>query len=354
MRYLVWLLLILLLVFRYSQTRPIYKNGDNVRITAPVLSDPIRYSYSQYINLHGLRIYLPLFPEIFYGSKIAVEGIVEDRKITDAKLISVEEDYTLLSNFRNSIIKFYKSTLPEPMGGLMAGVVIGAAGAIPTDFYDKTKLTGLTHVVVASGTNVTFVFSFLLGLFTILFKRKIAILFCILGIILYLFISGFDAPLVRAAIMASILIFAQESGRIVKSWNILLYAAGLMLIYNPAWAQDIGFILSFVSTSSIMLFQFKIYKKIDLKYLPNFVKQDFSTTLAAQIGVSPILFVTFGQFNILSPLINLMVLWTIPFIMILGAVGGVLGIMFPLFGKILIWLAYPLLWWFVQTVELFA
>ena len=46
-------------------------------------------------------------------------------------------------------------------------------------------------------------------------------------------------------------------------------------------------------------------------------------SLAAQIGMIPILFVTFGQFNIWSPVVSVLTLWTIPYIMILGSGGGI-------------------------------
>ena len=124
-------LLILIIIFRYFTTRPIYKNGDNIRITSSVLSDPIKYSTIPVFKIAGLKIYLPLFPEISYGDKIIVEGIVNDGKLENPKL-SLEwgKDKTFLSGVRNSIISFYQKVLPEPMAGLLAGIVIGAKGAL--------------------------------------------------------------------------------------------------------------------------------------------------------------------------------------------------------------------------------
>jgi len=351
MRYLIWPLIILLIIFRYFSTRPIYNNGDTVRITSQVLSDPIRYPTSQYLKIAGLKTYLPLFPEISYGQKIVMEGQVTDGKLTNPKLISVGEKGAPFSGIRNSIISFYQSVLPEPEGGLLAGVVIGAKGAVSQDFYDQTKLAGVAHVVVASGTNVTFVVVFLMGVLTLFLPRRKAIVFAIFGIILYLFISGFDAPLVRAAIMSSLVFLGQGTGRLTATWRILVLTAGLMLVYNPDWLVDIGFILSFVSTASLMLFEGKIRKR--LSKVPEILKEGLSTSLAAQIGVAPILFVTFGQFNIWSPVINALVLWTVPVMMVLGSVGGVVGLIWPFLGKLILLLSYPLLYWFVSIVSIF-
>jgi competence protein ComEC len=343
--------LILLIVLRFFTSRPAYKNGDNVRITANILSDPIKYSTSQALKLAGLKIYLPTFPEVSYGDRIVVEGTVNNGELDNPKLIKILDEKTLLSGFRNRVVAFYQQVLPSREAGLIGGVVLGSKNALPQDFYKETKKIGVAHIVVASGTNVTFVVSFLMGITTLFLPRRKAIAFVILGIILYLFISGFDAPLIRAAIMATFAFIAQETGRLKSAWRVLLLTASLMLIYNPDWLTDIGFILSFASTASILIFQKKF--ELWLKRLPEILKQDFSITLAAQIGVSPILFITFGQFNLLSPLANLLVLWTVPGIMILGVAGGVMGLLMPELGKLILYLCYPLLWWFVSIVTLF-
>jgi hypothetical protein len=88
--------------------------------------------------------------------------------------------------------------------------------------------------------------------------------------------------------------------------------------------------------------------------VPGIFREGFSTSLAAQIGVAPILFVTFGQFNLLSPIINALVLWTIPPITIIGGIGGIIGLMIPFFGKLILLLSYPLTSWFIWIVELFS
>ncbi len=351
MKNFVWFLLIFLIIFRYISTRPIYHNGDRVRITSTVYSDPVIYPGTQYVKIAGLKVYLPIFPEVSYGDRVVVEGIVENGKLTDPELISVKSHQGLASGIRNKIIDFYKKVLPQPMSGLMAGVTLGSKGALTPDFYDQTKLTGVAHVVVASGTNVTFVVSFLMGVLTLFLSRKKAIVFVIVGIVLYLFLSGFDAPLVRAAIMSGFLFLSQETGRLVAGWRVFFLAAGLMLVYNPNWITDIGFILSFVSTGSLMLFEKRVRAK--LSKVPEILKEGLSTSLAAQIGVAPILFVTFGQFNIWSPLINALVLWTVPYIMVLGSIAGVLGLTVPALGRLTLLLSYPLLWWFVEIVKLF-
>lgn len=351
-KYAVWILLILLIVLRYFSSRPVYKTGDMIRLMTTVSSDPVNYGNYQTFNAFGLKVYLPSYPEINYGDKVILEGTVKDKKLNNAKLVSRTEFSGFLSGFRNKLISFYSSSLPQPEAGLTAGIILGSGGALTADFWAKVKNTGVAHVVVASGTNVTFVISFMLVALAAFLPRRKSIPIVILSIIVYLCLSGFDAPLVRAAIMAVTAFSAENEGRLAGAWRILFLTAGIMLAIEPGWITDIGFILSFVSTASIMVFEKKISKF--LKFMPKILKEGFTTSLAAQIGVAPILFVTFGQFNPLSPIINALVLWTVPYIMILGSLGGVFGLIFPAFGKFILYICYPLTWWFTKIVELFS
>ena len=343
--------MIITVVFRLIVTNNNYYDGQLIKITSRVLQEPIRFSFKQKISLSGFYFYLPLYPEVNYGDKISVKGIADRGQLKKPELISLEKETSFLFDFRKKIIDFYRETLPEPHASLVAGVTLGSKSEIPYDFWQNLKKSGVLHVVVASGMNVTFVAGFLISFLAFFLSRKKALIFAILGIWLYVVLSGFEAPLIRAGIMTSFAFWAQKIGRLSFSWRILFLTCLVMLIFNPLWLFDIGFVLSFVATASLMLFQVKISQR--LKRLPSLLKEGFSTSLAAQIGVAPIIFVSFGQFNILSPLINMLVLWTVPGIMILGAFGGILGLIFPFIGKLILYLSYPLTWWFINIVSIF-
>lgn len=150
-------------------------------------TDPINYLTFQYLRLAGLKVYLPLFPQIYYGDKIIVEGKVISGKLENPKLVGKVNQVSILSAYRNSIISFYQKVLPEPEGELLGGIVLGSKGALTSDFYNQTKLVGVAYVVVASGTNVTFVVSFLMGVLILILSRREAIPFVVFGIILILF-----------------------------------------------------------------------------------------------------------------------------------------------------------------------
>ena len=244
---------------------------------------------------------------------------------------------------------FYQRSLPSTHSALVAGVTIGSKASIPTEFWEKLKMSGTVHVVVASGMNVTLVAGFLMGILIFFIPRRRAIPLALIGIWSYAILSGFDAPIIRAAVMGSIAFTAQEIGRLYLAWRALVLSALAMLFIKPEWIIDLGFILSFVATASLMLFEARIRKF--LRRVPSIIRQDLSTTLAAQIGVAPILFASFGQFNILSPLVNALILWTIPPITIIGMIGGMLGLIFEPAGRLVLLLSYPMTSWFIFVVK---
>lgn len=346
-----YLFLILLVVFRFYSTRPVYKDGDLVKVTGRISSQPTVYDNYRSIVLEGLRVNIPKYPEVDYGDTLEIVGMVSGERLISSKIQKIIKSESKLVLLRSKITNFYNKYLPVDHAALVSGVVLGDKSSITDTFREKLVKTGVVHVVVASGMNVTFVASFLLAILLLVIKRPVAIPFVIVGILIYIALSGFDAPIVRAGIMGFVAFFAQETGRLSTASRALALSAILMLIVNPLWVFDLGFILSFVATASLLIFQKRIEKRIT--HLPGIFKEGLSTSLAAQIGVAPIIFVTFGRFNILSPVVNALVLWTIPLIMVFGAIGGLIGLVFPALGGLILYLTYPLTWFFINTIEFF-
>ena len=352
----IWFLLFLVIVFRYYSFRPVYKEADTVRISSVVAGEPVIYDSSQKISLLGLNFYLPKYPEVGYGDRVVVEGKVVVKKgkywLEKANLISLTTTQGVLPLFRKKVIGFYKKTLPEPHSSLVAGVTLGSKADIPQDFRDELKTTGVTHVIVASGMNVTLVAGFFLSSLLLFVPRRKAIIIAFIGVWGYSFMAGFDAPIVRAAVMVSMLFVAQMFGRVASGIEILISSAILMLIIKTEWLVDLGFWLSFCATASLMVFG-KAFERFCRK-VPGLLREGLSTSLAAQIGVSPILYYMFGYVSIVSPLVNALVLWTIPYITIIGMVSGVLGVIIEPLGRLVLYLAYPLTAWFVFVIRVFA
>ncbi|MFC1600610.1 ComEC/Rec2 family competence protein [Patescibacteria group bacterium] len=348
MRYLVWFFVFIFLairIFVYFESIPSYSGGTVIRIKDTVRSEPLRFKKSQYLRLKGYKIYLPKYPEINYGDEVIIKGVVDKDSLKKAELIKVNETTKILIKLRSRLIDFFQKSLPFRHASLVSGVVMGSKQGLDMQFWEKLKNTGTVHVVVASGMNVTIVAKFLITLLAIVLPRRKAIPFALVGIWSYSILSGFDAPIVRASIMGSLAFIAQELGRLYYAGRTLLITAVLMVLIKPEWIIDLGFILSFVATASILLIEEPInsfFKKV-----PSFLRSDLSATLSAQIGVAPILYASFGQFNLLSPIYNIAVLWTIPIITLIGMISGITSLVFVPLGQLILYLAYPFTSWFI-------
>lgn len=350
-RYL-WFGLIVLLLARLATTAPDYKQGYHVRITGRVGSVPLVFDKDQRILLADLKIYLPKYPEIAYGDWVVVEGWVDKDFLKNPQLVNHQKTSNPLMQLRQRMIAFWKRTIPQPHASLVAGIVLGAKEGMPQDFWESLQGSGTTHVVVASGMNVTMVASFLIAVLVLIMQRRYAVYVALVCVWIYCVIAGLDAPMVRAGIMGSIMFLAQGLGRVSLAWRTLFLSAILMLIVKPTWVGDLGFVLSFSATASLMLFERKVNSYV--QFIPGIFREGLSTSLAAQVFVLPILFGVFGQFNPLAPVVNALVIWTIPIIMVIGGVGGLIGLVFPLAGRLILYLCYPLTAWFVFIVESFS
>jgi len=256
---------------------------------------------------------------------------------------------TLLKT-RGRIERVIGGLLPEPQSSLLLGVLFGAKRQMPQEFWQNLRKTGTLHIVVASGQNVTMVARFLIAALVWVVNRRKALVLAIMGVILYVLMVGAEAPVVRAGIMAILTYLAQSLGREEEGMIALLMAAGMMVLMSPLILFDIGFQLSFTATAGI-LWLYPLVKKRKFFSLP-VLGEGLATTLAAQLGVMPILLTNFGQISFLSPLINALVLWVVPMVMVFGSLVAVFGLIINPIALVLSWFVWLFLTYFVKLINL--
>ena len=299
-----------------------------------------------------MKISLARFPEVHYADTIVVEGIVKEGNLDGAKLVEVKKSSNFFIGIRRRLLDFYSKALPEPHGSFISGITIGAKQSLPYDFIQKLRKTGTSHIVVASGMNVTLTSEFVFSILILFVSRKRAVFLTILSIWIYSIITSFEAPIVRAAIMLTLVLIGQYFGRLTNTLRILIVTFILMLFINSQWIIDIGFILSFATTFSLIIFESKVNRL--LSFVPEIFRESLSTSISAQIGSTPMFFIFFHQFNILSPFINALVLWTVPYIMVISKMGGIAGVIAESIGRFILIFCYPMTYWFIDVINIFS
>jgi len=365
----IFLILLLALSLRFLlfyQNQIEYFDGEEVKFEKDLLSQPQIYSKTQRIMVfldNGQRvfIYTPLFPQFNYADKVNIAGTLNIRLLENGsriytmnfpKIEAVKYKQNpilaITGLIRQKVISIFESTLPNTASGLLLGIVFGIKEAIPRDFYETLRISGTLHVTAASGMNVTMVGGFLSTVFAQFLRRQIAVVLSIIGILFYAVLAGLEPSIVRASIMGILVFSSQILGR--QNWAIygLLLTGYFMLLVNPTLLRDVGFQLSFLATAGLIFF-------IPLFPFNNKIwGSDLATTISAQIAVLPVLFSTFGTYSLWSIIANTLVLWSIPFLMILGGFGALIGLIFEPLASIFLYLSLPLLLYFERVVSIFA
>lgn len=352
-------------LFVFYSTKHVYKEGEQVSFNSRVLSEPNVYkSYQSFWlelpNTDRVFVKTVIYPEYYFQDSISTIGILKF-KLLNNKTIILSMDYpkieavnppagglAVVKPIRQKIINVFDKALPKDLSGLMLGIVFGIKQNLSKDFLDNLKTAGVMHVIAASGMNVTITAGFIFYLFSSFFKRQIAVFLSMIGILFYAFLAGFEASIVRASIMGIIAFSSQILGKQQYGFYALLLTGFIMLVFQPEFLFDIGFQLSFAATLGI-LFIPKLFSKFQ-----NAFSEDFLTTISAQIATLPILLGSFGTYSLWSVVCNTLVLWTVPFLMILGGIAALISFIFEPIAGIFLYLCLPLLLYFVKIVGFFG
>lgn len=255
-----------------------------------------------------------------------------------------EVNLDLFPKLRQNLDQKINSSLPSPQAELLSGILLGNKKNLPPKLKLALRDSSTLHMVVVSGQNLTLMAGLFLKLSGLL-RRKTAIFISLMAIIFYTLLTGAQIPVLRAAIMATLVFGAEFFGRQKSGMQVLIIVAGIMLLINPQWIADLSFQLSFLATFGVIAVA-PLFEKT-LKFLPQFIKQDLAITAGAQIMVMPIIIQNFHQLSIVGVFANLFVGWTIPFIMILGVLVLILGSALSILTNVL-------LTYFIYMTQFFA
>jgi competence protein ComEC len=345
-----WVFLLVILVIRIVTSTPNFIDGQVIKIGGAVMTEPAVSGRFLKFNLSGIGVSLSPDNDIHYGDSVTIIGTYKNGKLVDGQVVEKIIGNNIFVELRKQLTGFYLKSLRQPDAGLVAGITMGAKSSLSRSMSAKLVNSGTTHMVVASGTNVALVGEFLLTVLLLTINRRKAIVITIIAIWFYTLITGFEAPILRATIMATAAFIGQIFGRVSNTLRVTFITGLVMLFVVPMWIGDVGFWLSFTTTLSLIVFNTKVYKK--LYFVPEFLREDLATTLSAQIASTPIIYAVFGNYNPMSVIYNILVIWTIPLIMIIGGVSGILSFFWIEGARVVLQLALPLTSWFVTIVGL--
>lgn len=262
-----------------------------------------------------------------------------------------EINLDLFPKLRDQLNEKIISFLPSPKAELLSGIVLGIKQELPPGLKLALRDTSTLHMVVVSGQNLSLLAAFLIRLSGLL-TRKVAIGLTTIMILGYVVLTGGEIPVLRAALMALFAFLAQVLGRQSDGFWILLLIAGLLLLINPFWITDLSFQLSFLATFGLVVIA-PILENY-FKWLPAILREHLVITVSAQLMVTPIILQNFHQLSLVGIPANLLVLWTIPYIMGGGLIMLSVSVLSDVFGQAIAWILNILLTYFIYNVQFFA
>lgn len=308
-------------------------DGEKTKILATVNFDE-DFKYGDEINFSGKLEK----PENFitdqgknfdYINYLRKDGIHYVMSFADVEIISRGNGNFIKSALFSVKEKFLgkiNSSIQSPESLLMGGLILGEKASFSEEMRKKFIDTGTIHIVALSGYNVTIVAEWIMKLFAFL-PKNFGFGAGIIGILLFVVMTGGSSTAIRAGVMASLALVARATGRNYDVARALVLAGVIMVALNPFLLRyDVSFQLSFIATVAVIFLAPK-FKKYFLWVTPKFGLRDVvSVTCAAYIFVLPFILYKMGNLSLVALPANVLILPLIPITMILGFLTGFVGV----------------------------
>ena len=265
---------------------------------------------------------------------------------------------------------------PSLHAQLLKGILLGKRSDLPTETLDIFRNSGTFHVLAVSGLHVGLVAMFCyFGFGCFRLPQKVLCLLTILAVLIYASLIGFRPSVFRASLMAILFLFATLIDRDADLFNLLAFAALVLLLLNPQQVWDIGFQLSFVAVVSIVYFVPKM--EVPLRRLweneddslaqegvpvltrcknaaVKWLVLSYLVTLAAQIGTTPLIGYHFFRAYPLGFIVGPFAVGLVSLIVAVGMVSVCLGFIYLPFAKLIALLNHAIISVFLALIGMFG
>jgi len=317
-------------LLKISDTTTTLQRGDRIAVAAriyPIESRPNQrgFDYGRYLNLRGVHgvVYLttPLSVQIGHRGSVGYVAVVD--------------------HIRAAIRGSLSRNLGPESAALAAGLLIGETRDIPAEIYAMFRDSGTLHVLAVSGSNVALIVlfaAFLLRPFGL--RPTVRSVILVLLVVIFAGLAYADPSVMRAAIMATLVVLAGQVHRPYDLNNVIAATALVILIFEPSQLFDVGFQLSFVTAWGLIFMVppvLGLFERKERRWY-RWVAFPLVVCLVAQVCSTPLIACHFGRVPLVSVLANLAI---VPLVAL-----AVLGILLLLAADLLL----PLLGAFVGSL----
>lgn len=275
-----------------------------------------------------------------YGQYLRQMNIHAIASVKEISCVGYAHTPNIFSALRGKFVRAMNAVLPSQEASLLGGLLLGLRGSLSDELMEAFRITGLIHIIVLSGYNVTLVAEAVRRVFSRT-PEVIALSLSFITIIMFVLLSGAQTAAVRAGGMASVALIARASCREYDGIRTLLLIAALMVLYNPDQILfSASLHMSFLATLGLLIFSPAIERRLKCITDRFQIRSIVAVTLATQIYLLPYLAYAIGEVSVIGMLANILVLPLIPLAMAFGAFVSVIALFSPVAAIPLVPLAY--------------
>ncbi len=222
-----------------------------------------------------------------------------------------------------------RRAIPEPQASLGIGFLTGQKSALPEDVMNSFQIAGLTHIVVASGYNLTILVRLARRLFAPI-SKYLSVLSASSMIIGFICVTGLSPSMTRAGLVSGLSLLAWSYGRCFHPMVLLPFVAAMTVAWQPSYVWgDLGWQLSFAAFFGVMVLAPLLQRYFFGDTPPGVLRQVLGETIAAHIVTVPIVLSAFGLLSNVAVIANLLIVPLVPLAMLLTFVSGIVALTVP-------------------------
>jgi len=333
--------------------------GNLVQLTGKVKEDPSRNSSGLSLQLDTVVIEGESMPgsalvsltgtDIKRGDIVTVQSLLKPgfgsfpASMSRATIVSIVRPVPgdIGRVVRDWFADKIRANIAEPQASLGIGFLTGQKSALPDNLSDALKVAGLTHIVVASGYNLTILVRMARRLF-VRFSKYLSAVSSGVMITMFMAVTGLSPSMTRAGLVSGLSLLAWYYGHRFHPLILLPFAAAITVAIQPSYMWgDLGWQLSFAAFAGVMVVAPLLQRYFYGEKEPGVFRQILGETIAAHIVTVPIIATGFGVISNVAVIANVLVVPLVPLAMLLTFISG----MWTIIGVPWVWLiATPTSW----------
>ncbi len=273
----------------------------------------------------------------FYYQKQGIHASIwaDNVKIQNSKVWKVREGLTV---FRCQWKEILVSCLGSYYGNIMSGILLGDKSELDGEVKALYQKSGIGHILAISGLHMSFLG---IGFYRLLRKAGMPFLpagsIGILFLLLYTLMVGCGVSSLRALIMFIVRMGAEITGRTYDMPTSLSLAAAVIVLWQPLYLLDAGFLLSFGAILGILVVS-PVLEEFHV------VPKALCGGLGIHLMLLPVMLYYYFELPVYSLLLNLLVVPLMSVVLGVGILGSVIAFFWNVGGTFVLLICKGILW----------